>query len=120
MECAVRTCKGCGRNLDDVIANADGITICPDCGETKGIIHLTIRETLSISESIKGKVREPSGLVKQEFRQRDDVSAKTGEPVRVSINVDRSDPNVKPKVIHKVETVDKLTGYTETIHEHEK
>lgn len=120
MENCIRTCKECGRFVDDVKPNADGVTICPDCGETMGILHLTLTDSVHFSEAIKGKVIETSGRVKQEFKQRDDVSAQTGEPVQVSINVDRSNPNAKPKVTHKVVTVDKLTGHTETIHEHEK
>mgnify|MGYP007068268312 CR=1 FL=1 len=120
MQRATKTCSGCGRNLNDVKANSDGVTICPDCGGTIGILHVTVTETLGFSKSIKGKTKDKSGRITHEFKQKDDVSAATGKPVIKSIDADRSQPNSKPIVTHTVQEVDKLTGHTKIIHKHRK
>jgi hypothetical protein len=62
------------------------------------------------------KSKDATGHVKQKLRQRDDVSEKTGNPVRVSVDVDRRNPD-ETKVTHRVEEVDMLTGYPTKIHE---
>ncbi len=114
-------CAVCGRDLSDIIKNEGKDRIpCPDCGSTQrnyffseeGVVH-----NHSLSASVK--TRDENGNLKQESRQREDISEKTGEPVIVSIHVDHSDPD-KTEVIHTVEKVDKLTGFRQKIHEDKK
>lgn len=117
MESVVYTCKGCGRDLSDLNPEQpDERKPCPDCGSTLRKVFVTIEEQVNCSVSMSAKSKDASGHVKQEIRQRDDVSEKTGKPVKVSVDVDRRNPD-ETKVTHRVEEVDKITGYTTKIHE---
>lgn len=111
------TCIDCGRDLSDLATEQTGERKpCPDCGSTKRKIFTTIIIQGTCSLSISTKLRDTTGHVKQESRQRDDVSEKTGKLVKVSVEVDRTNPEVT-KVTHRIEEIDILTGYTHTIHE---
>lgn len=117
MENVVYTCMGCGRDLSDLNTEEPGERkLCPDCGSTQRKVFVTLTEQVKCSASMSAKSKDATGHVKQELRQRDDVSEKTGKPVKVSVDVDRRNPD-KTKVTHRVEEVDKLTGYTTKIHE---
>jgi hypothetical protein len=79
-------------------------------------VFFTLEEQVRFRESMSVKSKDATGHVKQKLRQRDDVSEKTGNPVRVSVDVDRRNPD-ETKVTHRVEEVDMLTGYPTKIHE---
>lgn len=118
MESVVYTCMGCGRDISDLNPEQPGERKpCPDCGSTQRKVFSTLKiEQVKGSVSMSAKSEDATGHVKQEMRQRDDVSEKTGKPVKVSVDVDRRNPD-ETKVTHRVEEVDKLTGYTTIIHE---
>jgi len=120
MEHSIYVCSCCGKDLTEIYKehNTDRMP-CPDCGSTKRNIICTIEGTVKCFPSVSLKGKDIAGYTKYESRQRYDVSEKTGKPVKVSVDVEKTDPN-KTVVTHKVEEIDKLTGYTQTIHEDTK
>ena len=114
MEGTAVKCKNCGADLTDIAHPNEKIrTPCPDCGSTERTIIVILTESLVISESISLKCKDETGFLKNELKQRDDYSRKTGNPVKIAINVDRTDPD-KTITTHEVE--EKKEGIFQRIH----
>jgi DNA-directed RNA polymerase subunit RPC12/RpoP len=114
MEGTAVKCKNCGADLTDIAKPDEKVrTPCPDCSSTERTIIVILTESLVISESISLKCKDETGFLKHELRQRDSVSQKTGNPVKIAITVDRTNPD-QTVTIHEVE--EKKDGIFQRIH----
>jgi DNA-directed RNA polymerase subunit RPC12/RpoP len=114
-------CMGCGRDISDIIEkeNENKRLPCPDCGSTQRKMFVTMEVKAKASASMSVKVKDSSGFVKQESKMRESHSDKTNRPVKISVDVDRTDPDIT-KVNHKVEEVDEHGILYRKIHEDTK
>jgi hypothetical protein len=117
-EHAVITCIDCGKNLSDFPNTPDKQIPCPDCGSLKRNIAVTIQAELHLSASVvSSKVEDLTGFVKQESITKESHSEKTGRPVTITKEVDRT--NLEYTTFHhKIEELDEHGILSRTIHEH--
>ena len=97
-------CVECGRDMDDEQKTLIR-SPCPDCGSLKRHFYVKIDLKTTISCSISSKFSDNTGFVKVEERCRDNISNRTGRPVKTTILIDRREPNITSKY-HKVEELD--------------
>lgn len=116
-EHSVTTCNGCGKDLSD-LPDAPNMRIpCPDCGSLSRHFFVSCEVTVHMAASVGAKVRDSTGFVKQESSTRQSHSDKTGRPVTITKDVDRTNPNFTT-FHHKVEELDEHGILSKTIHEH--
>ncbi len=114
-------CGGCGRDLADIEKESsisENREPCPDCGSVKRNYFITLEVRVNVSHtkfSMKGK--DSSGFLKQEVTIRESHSDKTGRPVIITKEVDRTNPEYT-LFHHKVEEYDEHGILLKPIHEH--
>jgi len=110
-------CKVCGKDLSDIPDEPNKRIPCPDCGSTIRSYFVTCEVAVHHSLSIGSKVRDVAGFVKQESITKQSHSDKTGQPVTITREVDRTNPDFT-SFHHKVEQLDEHGILSKTIHEH--
>lgn len=108
-------CEGCGRDLTEEV-KIDPEMSCQECGSRKREFFVSFGESIGLSAATSVKVKDPSGFITQEERSRSSKSKQTGRPVKITVNVDRRDPE-KTKVTHNVKELDKHGIFYKKIHE---
>jgi predicted nucleic acid-binding Zn-ribbon protein len=117
VEHTVITCINCGKDLSDLPNALNERIACPDCGSSNRKTFVTIEEKLHISAAVGSKVKDSTGFVKQESDTKQSHSDKTGRPVTITKDVDRTNPDFTT-FHHKVEELDEHGILSKTIHEH--
>jgi DNA-directed RNA polymerase subunit RPC12/RpoP len=110
-------CKDCGKDLSDLPDEPNKRIPCPDCRSTIRSYFVTCEVAVHHSLSIGSKVRDATGFVKQESITKQSHSDKTGLPVTITKEVDRTNPYFTT-FHHKVEQLDEHGILSKTIHEH--
>jgi len=114
-------CEGCGRDLTDIEKESsisENREPCPDCGSVKRNCTITLEERVKVSNikfSMKGK--DSSGFLRQKTTTCESHSDKTGRPVIITKEVDRTNPEYT-LFHHKIEEYDEHGILPKTIHEH--
>lgn len=114
-------CEGCGRDLTDIEKESsigENREPCPDCGSVKRNYFAALEERVRISDtdySMKGK--NSSGFLRQKATIHKSHSDKTGRPVIITKEVDRTNPEYT-LFHHKIEEYDEHGILLKTIHEH--
>lgn len=110
-------CNDCGKDLSDLSDIVIKRTPCPDCGSTSRHFFMSCGVTHEITLSVGIKVRDSSGFAKQESNSKQSHSEKTGLPVIITKEIDRTNPEFS-SFHHKVEEIDEHGILSKTIHEH--
>jgi predicted RNA-binding Zn-ribbon protein involved in translation (DUF1610 family) len=116
-EHSTTTCNDCGKDLSDLSDEPNKRIPCPDCGSIIRKYFVTCEVTMHTTASIGAKARDSTGFVKQESSTRQSHSDKTGRPVTITKDVDRTNPD-HTTFHHKVEELDEHGILSKTIHEH--
>ena len=116
-EQTVIKCNNCGKDLSDSPNALNERIPCPDCGSMSRKAFVTIEETLHMSPSVGTKARDSTGFLKQESSTKQSHSDKSGRPVTITKEVDRTNPD-HTTFHHKVEELDEHGILSKTIHEH--
>jgi predicted RNA-binding Zn-ribbon protein involved in translation (DUF1610 family) len=116
-EHSITTCNGCGKNLSDLPDAPNKRIPCPDCGSISRQFFVSCEVTVHMTASVGTKVKDSTGFVKQESYTRQSRSDKTGRPVTITKEVDRTNPTYTT-FHHKVEELDEHGILLKTIHEH--
>jgi len=116
-EHSITTCNGCGKDLSDLPNKPNEKLPCPDCGSLKRKYFVTIEAKLHVSAAVGTKVKDSMGFVKQESNTKQSHSDKTGRPVTITKDVDRTNPD-HTTFHHKIEELDEHGILSKTIHEH--
>jgi hypothetical protein len=111
-------CAGCGKDLCDIMRQEieNEKKPCPDCGSTKRNHYSEIEASVRVSTSVRYKIKDPSGIIKYDGKDRPDIWKKHNKRVRVTIDKNHTHPE-HTVIRHKVEEVDESGVPFRIIHE---